>query len=116
MISQGLDAAPRIFRVANWSAVAHFDDQSKQFVRCSANSPSLGGVGVAYSVDRQFRWSLMIWSADWNFTPGFMLNMNLKLDERGFRALAVAVESRSFEIQVEDSIAVARRNMQASLG
>src|SRR5258707_13842716 len=102
----GAAAAARPFQIENWSGAAYFNDQSKQFERCSASRKAANGAAMSYSIDRNLRWSLSISNENWSLYPGLALNVALKLDERTLQARGAGIGKDGFEVQVEDDIAL----------
>ena len=95
------------FRIADWSGRAVVDDQSKQFVHCSANSSNSRGVSISYLLNQQYAWTLEFSNPAWNFSPGFTLALSLKINDQTLPNLrAIFISSQTLQTQPSDSLAL----------
>ena len=106
--SDMLSAKPlKPFRIADWSGRAVVDDQSKQFVHCSANSSNSRGATISYLLNRQYAWTLEFSHPAWNFSPGFTLALALKINDQTLpNQRAIFLSNQTLQIQPSDSLAV----------
>lgn len=106
--SRPVEAGPikDAFRLGNWSGGAYFDDQTRAFEGCSAKTVNADGAAIAYSVNREFRWSVILSNPKWNFIAGTSRSLGLQIgDARPFAdARVIATGRTAFELQTRDPI------------
>jgi hypothetical protein len=95
------------FRIFDWLGGATFDDQTNQFVSCSANSTNSRGISISYLVNDQYAWTLAFSNSSWNFSPGFTFVLALKINDQMFsNQRAVFVSNQALQIHLSDSLPV----------
>jgi hypothetical protein len=107
VLASACQAAPNMLRIGSWLGGPSFKNQSKDFEKCTAQSPNPEGIVISYSVDSQFRWRLAFSNPAWNFSDGYALSLLLRLGEQKFvRGRATATGSRTFEVETGDELAL----------
>ena len=94
------------FQIANWSGGPTFDERTKQFSDCSAETSNSRRISISYSVNRKYLWSLTFYNSDWNFSPGHSFNVNLRINDREMpNQRAVIMGTNRLKVQLINSIA-----------
>ena len=95
------------FRISGWSGGASFDEQTKQFAHCSASLLGSHGTAISYSVNDQYAWTLSLTNSTWNFSPGFNVDIALRINNLSLvNQRAVFTSNQTLRVIVDDSISL----------
>ena len=97
-------AQMRRFNVAGWYAGAYTNDATGEFSHCAGTATYGSGIGLTFSINRAFHWSMGLSSKVWRLQVGIRYPVAFTVDQLApIRATAVAIASDMIAIQLTDS-------------
>lgn len=97
-------AEMRHFQVAHWSAGAYTNDSTGAFSHCAASAVYRSDIGLMFSINRDFHWSMGLFGADWRLPVGTRYPVAYSVDQLPpTRATALAILPNTILVALADS-------------